>query len=1034
MPFALVAVVLLVGSAVLVASTHGRSAGGADPDTDAAMDRTVSATRTALIVATAQAARAAARDPVTRPANTTYGRVLRENHTFRDYLELRTYLAARRALKDAEQRVGDVTTTAALPPVSDADDARRAIDRVTVARNGDGLVVTVRNVTLTASRQGRRVVHERRTLRVGVASPVLAVHDSVQRFERRLRRGPLAGSGLGRRLSARLHALVWARGYAQYGGAPIANVLANRHVALVTNGAVLDEQAAVFGRAAPASRRAYRRAATSVGLSDLLAAGDLPTNWTDHVLDGPNPDDQTTTDAADEGPLPELDRPSNDTVRVDVGQIADDTFLELVHGEAVWERPLGDALRRRYAASARLATAVSEPPLDLSRPDPPGEDWVLQRTATSVDRSVRPGDGPAPAVSDRWHRHRTVTRHVAEEWTMTAHWEHVRRDTRRKTRTSARRVVRVGVSVVDAHGPTDLISGSIVGAHRPGGPLDGDNLAGTPAVATRRLVTDRGGFDAVARQAAAGNLSRSVRVAADPPENLTQWVYEDVARLRDRVRNVSVQVPQSELASGASATRSLVDRFETRRSALLDRPARYRSLADRLRVAARAVYVRAVHRRLQDRMAAARSARERLNESVSARTGFSLDEAGTLARQATIDDDPTPDESGSRTATVATTPSYLTLDTIEGERVPATPTSGRFRPLVARNLNVFSVPYGTAADAVFGDSSDETRYRTAAATLRQAARVDGAADEAVAGRGDLRTAVRRRTAAVTDRAVQTVVRETQLDRRAARRAVREGLGRWPTTAGRALAVANGSAATAVADAVARHDAVSDRVADELALRLRRTLRASRTGEDSTLRVPQRLVNETTTAARRVARAELERTADRASETTAERLGASTVFAGLPVLPSATPWYATLNVWHVTVRGEYARFTVRTHSGGPSGSLTYSRDGAPVRIDVDGDGTLERLGTAERLSFTQETVVLVAVPPGQFGVGDRDGVADERSSGWPTVGVVNDSEATDGNSSETRQSKDDPPARLGHVPRAAGDRAGLRRRPPPGVRR
>ena len=59
---------------------------------------------------------------------------------------------------------------------------------------------------------------------------------------------------------------------------------------------------------------------------------------------------------------------------------------------------------------------------------------------------------------------------------------------------------------------------------------------------------------------------------------------------------------------------------------------------------------------------------------------------------------------------------------------------------------------------------------------------------------------------------------------------------------------------------------------------------------------------------------------------------------------------------------------------------YLRDGRTVRLRHDGES--RRLGTAERISFRTETVVVVVVPPGKRGVGDTDGVVDERSPGWP----------------------------------------------------
>jgi hypothetical protein len=91
---------------------------------------------------------------------------------------------------------------------------------------------------------------------------------------------------------------------------------------------------------------------------------------------------------------------------------------------------------------------------------------------------------------------------------------------------------------------------------------------------------------------------------------------------------------------------------------------------------------------------------------------------------------------------------------------------------------------------------------------------------------------------------------------------------------------------------------------------------------------------------------------------------------------------------VTVEGEYARFAVSASHGPPSepgAQTTYARDGHNVTLDVDGDGTGERLGTADRVSFRAETGVVVVVPPKPRGVGDKGGNAVEESSGWPDAG-------------------------------------------------
>jgi hypothetical protein len=94
--------------------------------------------------------------------------------------------------------------------------------------------------------------------------------------------------------------------------------------------------------------------------------------------------------------------------------------------------------------------------------------------------------------------------------------------------------------------------------------------------------------------------------------------------------------------------------------------------------------------------------------------------------------------------------------------------------------------------------------------------------------------------------------------------------------------------------------------------------------------------------------------------------------GVPLLPVPGYWYATANAWRVSVSGRYERVAVRApaDSPAPSPNVTYVREAAPVVIDVDGDGAAERLGRNRPVRFAVETGVVVVVPPGGPGVGDR----------------------------------------------------------------
>ncbi|MEF8856257.1 MAG: hypothetical protein V5A16_02410, partial [Haloplanus sp.] len=302
-PFALVGVLLLVGAATFGAAVSTRGPDRVDRDADVAIERASAETTAAIRSAVGEAARDAAAEPVTSPAETPYGQLLSDDRPFRDALRLRIYLTVRDRLSVTRYRRGDVTAVASLPGATTPAELRRAMDGIEIrgVENGTALRVTIRNVTVTAREEGRVVARERRSRTVTVSTPVLALHDRATAFEARLNRGPLEGPGVGRRLTARLYPVAWARGWGQYYGAPIANVVGNRHVETATNGAVLETQRAVFGRSDPAGRRAMRRAYAEFGVEEADAVTSVDGERAMRVLPRPN----RNASASDGPPLPD---------------------------------------------------------------------------------------------------------------------------------------------------------------------------------------------------------------------------------------------------------------------------------------------------------------------------------------------------------------------------------------------------------------------------------------------------------------------------------------------------------------------------------------------------------------------------------------------------------------------------------------------------------------------------------------------------------------------------------------------------------
>ncbi|WP_251329914.1 DUF7286 family protein [Haloplanus pelagicus] len=1000
-PFALIGVLLLVGASTYAATVTTQGPSRLETGAEVAMERTSAETTAVLRSAVGEAARAAAAEPVTAPAGTAYGRLLSEEQPFRDALRLRIYRTLRERLRATRHRRGDVSAVASLPAATTPAELRRAMDRIRVAgvENGTALRVTVRKRTITV-RNGERVVDRKHRIRtVTVATPVLSLHDRAMTFETRLNRGPLEGSGLGRRLTARLYPIAWARGYAQYGGVPVTNVVATRHVETATNGALLETQRAVFGRSDPAGRTAMRRATRELGVRELTAATSVDSAWADRVLPRPNPRVST----GDKHPLPTRRGTSGPSptrrLDVDVGPLAGRSLTGLRTGATRTNRSLADVLRAAYRVESKLRTrsrrTYHEPRPD---PDPPGPEWDLAETRVETDGEASAGVASPPTAAASERRFAAFSRNVVLEHRVKWTWERGN-DTRTTTAEWTDRY-RVGVTLVGTYAPNGTAPDRPASPlFERGGPIDGPNLADVPGKARSKLLDRQGGREGVAVAVANGSLgTRELAVYGDRPADLRSWTYRDLSKLRSSLSNRSVGVRAGRIATyTANPPARLAASLRERRGALIDPPEGYRGAADRARVAARAALVDATLRRLNRRAATHERTREAFDEALG-RAG--VDSPRSLHRILTARRAPIP----TRRERLAGTPpggpvrpvpdgspAYLTVASVGHDRARGVPPSRPYHPLSTANVNLFAAPYGDAADAVTAAAPDVDR--PSAVRLRTAARVLLASRPVANGsvrepRRELRDAVAGSIDDVGERAHRAVSNETRLSRLEAEAAVAAGTARWDGPGPRALAAANGSLAEAIALAAARRtgDPTPRRVS-RLEVRLDVAIAdALRTPETV---VSQSLVNETMSRVRA-------RALERADAAVTKRLQRSrlnrtlgAVPAGLPVAPVPGYWYATVNVWNVEVKGAYARFTVRTGRGAPTpgGATRYVRDGSIVRFDVDGDGEAERLGRDERIDFRTRTVVAVAVPPYRNGVGDVDGDADERAGTWPEPGCT-----------------------------------------------
>ncbi|GGM68336.1 hypothetical protein J2752_002088 [Halarchaeum rubridurum] len=368
-PFAVIGALLLLTSAALGAGIAGRPAPSgydAGPALDASWTATHAATERAVLRASVDAAR----HPVLERADTPYGRVLNASDPFRDALRLRVYLAVADALPASAVTLDGVTATASLPEIDSPADADAAIDRVTLTgvESDTALRVRIDGVRVVATRARAVVESRERSITVTAPTPVLAVHERVGVFETRLDRGVADGPGLARRATVSLTALAEARGLAQYGGAPITNVVANRHVALATNRGVLSLERATFGSADPLGVSATRRAAVTVAAKDLLAGARA-------TADGRN---GTGAALANEA-LSRVDPGTANPQPVPLEPAADDALVAFSDGDG--HDSLDGTIRRAYAVAVRLGVRVSSD----GRPPTP----AVSRGYTRVDSSSR---------------------------------------------------------------------------------------------------------------------------------------------------------------------------------------------------------------------------------------------------------------------------------------------------------------------------------------------------------------------------------------------------------------------------------------------------------------------------------------------------------------------------------------------------------------------------------------------------------------------------------------------------------------------
>jgi hypothetical protein len=1027
-PFALVGVLLVVASALFAAGIgpHSRPP---EPAVDLTMERTAADTRAALRQAATSAAVAAASEPVLTPANTSYGRVVRNGSgsAFENALRIRIYLAARERFQSVERRHRGVTGSVSLPRPTTPDELARARDRVVVGEGEDGptsLRVTIRNVTRTATDGGQVVGRRTGNITVEVDSPILAVHERVQTFQERLDAG-LLKPGLTQKLTARLYPVAWARGYAQYGGAPIENVVSNQHVSLLTNGGVLGVQRSVFGESDPDGRRAHRAAIAEEALTSITGRAPDSVAPLGELLKQQLVASTTVSERRGIANLGEnSSAPTPDEkIDVDVGQTALEAFRpftcrpeeypaqqqtmgELCTIDGSMRNVVNYTVQQVYSARVRTIAATNHVSRgNPTRPEPPDEagSWVLEdatveRDVTAVQATT---EVPSVTVPERFHALFTYDRRVTVRYSHVAVWRDAsNRSIRRHTYTNETGTTRVSVAVVGQHAPTTHAPNRTVETVHEPYPGAGRNLADIRERVEDQVVDDRGGPDDLAGAAAVGRLSANAeRVFGDRPSSLPEQAYLDLAELRGELRAVNVSVPRGQVGTyEVNPAAQLAANVSARREKLVRIPESYDSVAHKARVELRAMYVDRVIAKLEARARRHSDQEQGFADAIASAGDVSLGTLrnGTEARRV--------DGGGGTTDGAATdlrfrvdgAPPYLTMAEVTHSAVAAVPDGESVYPLKAENINVFTIPYGDATkgavDWVAGALSSEPQTQ-----LRTGATAIGAADSAVeatenesiaAAREDLTGQVEQSLREVRWEIRLVLVAQDVANTSEQRREIVDAaFARWDDPRARALAVANRTVIDAVVAEAVAHEATSldDVDRDILRIGLRNTVTATLDTKGGTVSGPV-----VATATEQVRGAVGNYTRDRVSSAVEEKFNTSinAIPAGLPIAPVPGYWAVTANVWVVNVHGGYERFAVETPRRTPApgdASLAYVRDGKNVTLDVDGDGATELLGRSDEVNFSIQTAIVVVVPAGGTGVGDIDGKLRERSPGWKRLG-------------------------------------------------
>ncbi|MFP9191947.1 DUF7286 family protein [Natronosalvus vescus] len=1063
-PFALIGVLLLVSSLTIVGALEARPAPETDVDPSVAMDRTTAATQTAIRDATLEATEQVASEPIVEPANTSYGELINgstEREILENYLKLRIYLNVQDALDTAGQDIRETTTTVSVPHADDVESLEQRMSRMEISTSESGhLEVTIEGVRTTVERDGREVATRIEPVTVDVPSPIFQLQQRTEAYEDALNTGALEGDGFGRQFSGRLYPVAWARGYAQYGGMPVSEVISNRHVEVTANSAAFATQEAVFGTQDLDGGDAMRQAwlcLAATDADDLYGGyndGDAPSIESDDVCDALQYvyGDQVGGDPPDAPSLQELSHHApgmDEELTVAVGESAYMPVRNMFDDSK--EHSFQAAFDRVYSVSAASDVEIDEShtTADLA---PPSDDphWeLLERSDRSyVDITVGDVEVRNPGVASSYY---TFEGTVVSEFERTATWNDRRTNTTDRTETNATATSTYDVHVrlyESAHSPNSHIK-----AREPHGITRKYNGAGVyssdfsdvPDKAANSFVGGRttGAFEellvSAAEEAYSGSeledgleIPHRRTISADYEYGVLEAdVIEDIVEIQAEIQDLEIEFERRDMITEPGEEgpiEELIERVESERDDILDRSGAYTDPAEKAMYEARLAYLELLIQDLETVADAHDDVMSGVDDELSdANSALSDATSYMQAAMSTSDPEPEPiDEVPLLEGVqyrVSGSPSYLVTENVTSGEVPAVANESKFAPMAAQNSNYFSIPYDSVMTGVLsripklglGEEEQEVPMRTAGETLRAAVLAEEVGADLEGSVESLESVIDDSIDQLAREISSEIMNELESDSEVdLTDEILDSLEQWESTDTKAIHLGEGQAVAVITEAVVER--LSDEQTDEFDDRPKawnakvasvtrpiivdtiaeETVALDGGLEDIDAEIRAKVDNVTDEViTKRLEQAEIiDEEGDIVISDEEDWLTGDApkrVPAGLPITPVPGYWVATANVWDVNVDAEYARFEVSANTGTPmsTAGTTYVREDANVTVEI-GDRTAV-LGTNEPIAFEGRTIVVVVVPPGGQGVGDRTGVRTECTESWPESGYVSGAE-------------------------------------------